>query len=433
MINTRNKFNIGKLFYNDKFVIVFSVFLAVIMWGFAVSTGQETSYLTIDDIPVSLPELSDDLRVFGADNVTASVRVSGNALVIQSMSANDIFITASNTDELTEIGKKTMKLTAKKSGVKTDYEFASTVSPSSIDVYVDRYVSREITITDSIQVDNIDSSVYRSQNVLSQQTVTVQGAESFVNKIAEVRAEDEVTETLSSTKKLTDVPLVFYDANGQTVETTYLNFNITTVDVTIPVYKVQELEISPNIINMPEDFNFDLSRIKVNPQKVNVAFLDETNSYNIESISTEEIDFSKLTFANNKFKTKLIIPSGCKDINAISDVEVEFDMSGLKTKTLNVNKFQVIGQTSGKKTTPLTKSKSITIIGPESEISSISAANVTAIVDMSESNASNSKYSEETLKFVINSKFSGCWVYGTYKIDVETSDSSSQESSENSE
>ena len=410
MINTRNKFNIGKLFYNDKFVIVFSVFLAVIMWGFAVSTGQETSYLTIDDIPVSPPELSDDLRVFGADNVTASVRVSGNALVIQSMSANDIFITASNTDELTEIGKKTMKLTAKKSGVKTDYEFASTVSPSSIDVYVDRYVSREITITDSIQ-----------------------GAESFVNKIAEVRAEDEVTETLSSTKKLTDVPLVFYDANGQTVETTYLNFNITTVDVTIPVYKVQELEISPNIINMPENFNFDLSRIKVNPQKINVAFLDETNSYNIESISTEEIDFSKLTFANNKFKTKLIIPSGCKDINAISDVEVEFDMSGLKTKTLNVNKFQVIGQTSGKKTTPLTKSKSITIIGPESEISSISAANVTAIVDMSESNASNSKYSEETLKFVINSKFSGCWVYGTYKIDVETSDSSSQESSENSE
>ena len=422
MINIKNRFSIGKLFYNDKFVIIFSVFLAFMFWVFAVSTSQDTSYLMINDIPVSAPELSDELQVFGIDNLTASVRVSGNALVIQSMSANDIYITASNTDELTEIGKKTMKLTAKKSGVKTDYEFASTVSPAKVDVYVDRYVSREIPITENVKFNNIDSSLYVSQSVLSQSTVTVQGAESYVNKIAEVRAEEEVNETLSATKKITDVPLAFYDANGERVDQTYLTFNITSVDVTVPVYQVHEIDVKPNIINIPSSLEFDESLISVEPSTGDIVFLDENNA--VDTIYTEEIDFTKLNLENNTFKSNLVIPTGAKDINSVGSVTVKFDTSDMTQRTIAVNKFEVIGQSSDKVTKVTTKSINVTVIGPTSQVSSISSGNITAVVDMSESNASSSQYSEEPVTFGINLKFSECWVYGSYQVDVVTSNAS---------
>ena len=73
MKGTKSKFSIGKLFYNDKFVMLFSIVLAFILWINVSATSQETRYLTVTDIPVSLPELGNDLHFFGTDNLFAGL------------------------------------------------------------------------------------------------------------------------------------------------------------------------------------------------------------------------------------------------------------------------------------------------------------------------------------------------------------------------
>ncbi len=426
----KNKNSFGRLFYNDKFLLIFSVFLAFIIWTFNVNSNQETYNWTVTDIPVSIPKLSDDLQIFGADNLTASVRISGNTLVVQSMTSDDVYVTASNVGELTEVGQKTMKLTAQKSGVKTDYEFASTVSPSEVDVYVDKYVSREISITDSVKHSDVDESLYIAQGILSQQTVTIQGPETYVNSIASVCAVENIDEALTQTKTITDVPLVFYDADDNIVKSTYITSNITSVDVTIPVYQVKNISIDPNIVNMPDNLTFDDSLVKVTPSSINLIIQDSSVDADNISVTTEDIDFSKLTFSNTLFEAKLIIPSGCRNIDETDSVKVQFDLSGMSSKQLDITNFNVIGQSAENKVVSQ-KSVRVTVIGPKDQISSIKAENITGVVDMSKSNATSSQYSEETLRFDINSKFLDCWVHGSYKVDVVTkaSDETSDESS----
>ena len=71
-----------KLFYNDKFVMFFSVLVAFIAWICVASTTQESSIFTVTDIPINLPELTDGLRYFNGNDIKAEVKISGNALVV---------------------------------------------------------------------------------------------------------------------------------------------------------------------------------------------------------------------------------------------------------------------------------------------------------------------------------------------------------------
>lgn len=430
----RNRLTFGKLFYNDKFVIVFSVFLAFMLWVYAVGTSSETENFLISGIKVEPPKLIDNLQVFGLDDsTTASVRVSGNALVVQSLTAGDIYISASNTDELSETGAKKMKLSAQKSGLKTDYTFSSSVTPSEISVYVDRLGNSTFTIENKVTASNYDGKSYMlGDMVLSQEKVTVQGPQTIIDQIAKVSAEQDVDETLVKTTTVKDVPLKFYNSKDKEIDKTYLTFDITTVNVTIPVYKLTEVKVLPNIVNMPDSLDFDTeSLVSVEPSFLQVALMD--NTAEINEIYTEEIDFTKLNLSKNQFDVNLVIPSSLKNIAGVKTANVTFDMSDMSTKTLTVSKIDIIGQTSGNLKMVYTQSVDVVMIGPKSQISAIASSNVTGVVDMSESNSGDGQISEENVKFNINSKFSGCWVYGSYKVSVVPYTETSTASSDNSD
>ena len=415
MKKIRNKLSFGKLFYNDKFVMVFSVLAAFIMWMIVSTTSQESTIFTITDIPVTLPELSNDLKFFNTDDLKAEVKISGNAIVVASVTSSDIYITAADTSNITEPGKYTLNLIPKKSGVKTDYNFESTVSPSKIEVYVDRYAEREISITDKIDVSSVDPSSYASATILSQQTVKITGAESVVNSIAEVDAEYKFDTALSSTT-IVNAPLVFYDASGRQITSEYITSDITAVDATIPILKLKTVDIVPNIINMPSTLEFDTSRIKVTPSAINIAAPDDMID-TVESITTAEIDFSKIDLKNNKVTTALVLPSGCKNLDQISSADVEFDMSGMSSKTLAIDNFTVINEGTDRKATVSTKSLAVTVIGLKEDIDKLTSAHLTAVIDMQQKN-SFVGFVEMPVTININSKFSSCWVSGSYTADV---------------
>lgn len=78
-----------KFLKSDKFLILISVVLSVFLWiGMSFSSGSEFTK-TISDIPVTV-ELSQEAidngyQIFGLDNVTASVSVTGNRMIVGSL------------------------------------------------------------------------------------------------------------------------------------------------------------------------------------------------------------------------------------------------------------------------------------------------------------------------------------------------------------
>lgn len=424
MKKTKSKLSLSKLFYNDKFVMCFSVFVAFVLWIFVSTNSQETTIFTVSNIPVSLPELTNDLKFFNTEDLTAEVKISGNAIIVASVTKDDIYITAKEISQITKPGTYMIDLVPKKTGVKTDYVFESAVSPSKIEVYVDRYAEKEIAITDEIKVNSVESSSYASTTVLSQQTVKIKGAESIVNSITKVSAEYTFNSTLSKTETV-NAPLIFYDENGQEVSSEYIESDITTVGATVPVTKMKTVDIVPNIINMPSSLKFDSSKITVSPSTIDIAAPDDVIS-TIESIQTGEIDFSKVNLSNNTFTTTVIIPSGCKDLSRISEVEVTFDMTGMQTRKITIDNFEVINESSDRKATVSTKSLEITLIGPKEQITAIKPENLTAVINMEQKN-NFVGFIEMPVTININSKFSSCWVYGTYTANVNMTENTTSQ------
>lgn len=419
MKGIKTKFSLGKLFYNNKFVMVFSIFVAFVIWFMVSTTTQETTVFTVTDIPITLPELGNDLQFFNTDNMTAEVKISGNAIVVAGVTSSDVYITAADTSEVTAPGKYKLNLVPKKTGVKTDYTFESTVSPSTIEVYVDRYVEKEINITDKITVDSVADGKYASTTTLAQQTVKVTGAESFVNSISEAAAEYSFDEPLSQTTTI-EAKIVLYDVDGNEITQEYVHTDKTTVSAIVPILSIKTVSIVPNIINAPDSFTFDSNYILVEPSEISIAVPDDAEGIT-DTISTDPIDLSKVNASDNKYKVDLVIPSGCRNLNQVTSAEVTFDSSKMASKTVTISKFTVINEADDRKATVSTKSIDITLVGAKEQISNISAANVTAVVDMS-SKGNFTGFAEMPVTISINSKFPLCWSYGTYQVDVSVVD-----------
>ena len=433
---TKSKFSLSRLFYNDKFVMVFSILVAFVLWFMISANSQETTVFTVTDIPISLPDLGNDLVFFNTDDLKAEVKISGNALVVAGVTNSDVYITASDTSSVTSPGKYKLNLVPKKSGLKTDYTFESTVTPSSIEVYVDRYAEKEINITDRVDVGSVAEGKYISTTTFAQQTVKVSGAESYVNSISEAAAEYKFSETLTRTTTV-EASIVLYDVNGKEVSPEYVHAEKTSVTATIPVLNIKTVDIIPTVTNAPGSFAFDSNYITVAPAAIRLAVPDDAEDLT-DTIGTDPIDLSAVDLKNNKYTVDLQIPSGCKNLDQVTKADVTFEADKMSTKRITLSSFTLVNVAQDIKATVSTKSLDITLVGAKEQISSITSANITAVVDMA-SKGSFTGIAEVPVSISINSKFPMCWSYGTYLVDVSVTDknavqaSSAESSAESSE
>ena len=65
------RFNLGRLFYNNKVVMLFSVIIAFIFWIILSTSASESTTKLITDIPISVSlsesAIESGLTVFGTD------------------------------------------------------------------------------------------------------------------------------------------------------------------------------------------------------------------------------------------------------------------------------------------------------------------------------------------------------------------------------
>ena len=119
--------------------------MAFVIWIIVSSTSSDPDVKTITDISISIPNLSDGLEVMKTEDTKAEIRIKGNKLVIGSVQSSDILVSA-DVSEVNKPGEYKLKLSAKKQGILSDYEFDSTVTPSTITAYVDRRAEKILKI-----------------------------------------------------------------------------------------------------------------------------------------------------------------------------------------------------------------------------------------------------------------------------------------------
>ena len=421
----KNKFNLGKLFYNNHFVLMFSIIISVIIWILISTTGSGTEMsITISEIPITVTlsdnAKSDNMRVFPLDTKTASVYVTGNSVILSKVTKDNIQVTASQAGEIQNTGEYELSLTAKKQGIYSDYQILQdSLSPQKIKVLVDRYKEIQIPISDNIKY-RTDPQYFASTTSFSPERITISGPESIVSKIAMVKAEYNITGTLSASKNTT-TPLMFYDSDDNIISENdlgLLTISNREVQANITVLKKASLPISVSFLNAPANF-VPSERVTLSPSSINIAApIDSIN--NLTQINLNPINFSQVNVNNNTFELPIELPVGYKNLsNAYSSV-VTINMDNISNTLVNVNNFQFTNIPNGKTAEVLTNSLTVELNGPNDILGTISQQNITAIIDLKDKEAFTG-HTEVPVTFLLSGA-DGCWIYGNYSASILVSE-----------
>lgn len=416
------KISFRKLFYNNKFVAVFSLILSFFLWLKIASGSSEISKKTISNIPINV-DLSSSVKeiglsVFGLEDMSAEVTVSGNRIVLGQLTKDNIQIYANLSEGIiTTAGNYTLELKARRNinSVITDFNFESDVSPRFINVFVDRFKSKTFNIIPEISY-KTDPEYFTPIN-LSENTVTISGPDSIISTISKVCIESKLESQVTQTVNLKDLPIKLYDNNGNKIISKNLNYSTNKVNATISFLRKKNLKINPVYINGPNTMPFTESSIKLTPTYIDIA-APENVINSLDKIELDPLDFSQINLSNNSFDIPINMPNDCRNLSNTYSANIKINMSGIQSKKLNINKVSFVNIPSGKHAASSTINLNVEVLGPASEIKKISSDDITVQVDLSSKNNFTGT-TEVPAKIIFNSSKSGCWSYGSYTINAE--------------
>ncbi len=414
------RFSLSRLFYNDKFVMIFSIFASIVLWVVMASTNTEERPRPVNDVPIAInlseAAQQDGLKVFSPVNTTATVYIKGNSFIVKQIQTSDLQVVAKLASTITIPGNYTFDLTALKKGTLTDFEVTS-ISPSQMIISVDRYKEKTFTIQNDIKYKSdykSDSSYFVSTPTFSSDTVTISGPEKEISQVNKVSVQYEISDTLRETKSFTS-ELVMFDANGNKITSDKLKMSADKVDVTIPVLVRHILPLNVSFTNKPVGFMLSTNQITIDPQSIEVAGPEDVLA-NLTEISLAPLDFANISPTKNMFDVSVTLPASCKNLSSIPVAKVTLDLSSMSTRKMVVNNFTVKNLASDKTASVYTKSLIVTVVGPESEISKLTENSLVAQVDMS--GKENFTGHTEMPVTISISNATDSWVYGSYMANI---------------
>ena len=330
-----------KILSKNYIVFIISVVISIVIWVYMSMNASNDTTVTIANVPIQM-ELSESardlgLQIFTGEEQTASVTVTGNRAILGSVAASDVTVTAAASSANTS-GNYTLPVSAAKKNPTSNFQISNS-TPSSVNVTVDYYKESNFPIQDGITY-SVETGYY-GVATLPYSSVTVSGPQSEVMKIKKAVAVATVTGSL---KESTDVEaqIVLYDANDNALSTKLMTLSVTSMTVNVAVLPEKDVYVTPAYVNKPTGLDLN-DLMTIQPSSILLAGPDDVMK-NVNYVTTEEIDFSKLSNEKKTFDSlALVIPEKCKNISNSSTAAVTLDLSGLSKKAFEVDSFKVTG------------------------------------------------------------------------------------------
>lgn len=422
--NLRSHFKWDRMFYNNRFVAVLSVLLAVVLWFVVACSNTEDHPRAIVGVPLRITlsdsAQSEGLKVFRPTNTTASVYVKGNAAVVFQLQPSDLVAYVPSASSITTPGNYSLPLAVRNSETnlgRTAYSVDHT-DPQIVSFMVDRYREKTFTIESDITYKGgfkTDSSYFIGSPVLTSDTVTISGPEKEVNQVNRVAYQYEVTNTPTDSLQFT-ATLGMFDANGNKLEKGNMTVNPEKVDVTIPVLPRKTMAVTATFANKPSGLTLNADQIRVQPGSIDVAAPKTVLDNMLGTISLDPIDFSLISPTNNAFDANITLPSTCKNLSNSPTAHVTLNLSDMTTKQFVVSVFNVKNVGTGRNAAVRTTGLSVTAVGPPEELAKLTDTSIIGSVDLS-GKENFAGQTEAPVTFTISNS-TQCWVYGSYKVSV---------------
>jgi len=431
----KRKTTLSSLFNDNRFLMIFSLVMAFIIWVGVSADSGETGNYPITDIPVVM-DLSEDaendnLNVVSIDGVpvdefTATVRVKGNNVTVGSLTKSDIQVYGANLGNIVTSGTYTVTLLAKQVGIKNNYDIVS-LNPSEVTVVVDRNIIKEFTLESMIEA-SAPSDYYKGNPDFSVKTVSVSGPEQSVQKVAKAVVSYKAEKELTSTTVLKGLHVDLLDENGDVIEDDALTTDPVEVDVTIPVLVKKKVPVTLICENKPEGLNMD-EFVSIEPSEIEIAGSSDVID-TVSSINIGPLNFNELSYGKALLDYEVTMPEGIRNLNNIEKAMVKFDYTKFSVRSFTVTSFKFENVPEGLVAEYSPYSNVIVrMIGPKNEISDMTSSDILSVIDLTGETIGNTDVNLNIS--VLNHP--SCWVYGSYQLNVTVSDASTVSSQSNTD
>ena len=411
------KKKVSKLFNNNIFWAIISLLSALCIWVYLTGTQQEiiTNSLNGVEVVFSGEEALQSQRglvITDVSDQTVDVTISGTRLNISGLSASDV------------------KAVIDVSG----YSRATSVSTSYTLVYPDRVDYSEISIVSastrniSFQLTQMDTEDVLVEVAFTGSvaegyllgdveydpgTIQVSGPRSVLDTIDHAYAEISLTD-LSETRTV-DSGFVLYDAEGNEIDQSGLEFNVSTISVTIPVSVIKTVPIVPTFTEGAGATSAN-TRYTLDVEEITIAgeasVVDAINRIEVGPIDLASFELT------SEFELRVVLPNDVENISGIETVKVTVEITGLEVRDYTITNIDYTGLPENYAAELVTHSLTVTLRGSPESLDRISSNNTTinlrAVADLSKTTATGTMDTSNVEIFVDGVTDVGA--VGTYRL-----------------
>ena len=420
----KKKHKISDLFYNNRFLLVFSVLIAVIFWlVVVVELGVEVEN-TVRNVPVQIDYASVEenlgLKPFGEKNFTVDVTVKGKKYIVESSDMIDDIVVKANTSYVNSAGNSTLKLEIGSKDTNPVYDVVR-YSADEVSVYFDYPGDKEFAVTPELEFEGeaVAEGYHIGDYIFPESdTVRVTGPETEVNKITGIVARAKVKGGLKQNETV-DAELVAITEANEVLRNITFSRNNGTIRITLPVYKVVDLPLVCGFSNKPSDYvdNYPFT-VSVSPSSAEIG-IPVQKLEGLTEFEIATIDYSEIKEGLNIFTIPASEVTGCVFVNEIEEFKVTVNVHGMASAKIGApENISFVNEPSGA-SAELVKLDftEMTVIGPIESLEAMNTDSVTVTADLSGVSAETK--GNVTVPVMI--KDDDCWSYGEYTATVSIS------------
>lgn len=350
--------------------------LSLGLWIYVTNIENPIKSYELSRVPVEIKN-SDSLKDAGLalspnQDFYVNLKIEGNSQDLFSIDKSDFTISVDLSEFVLKKGENKIAVSIQESPSTVKIKNSTGLT---ITVNTEEYATKEVPVKSKIDVIS-KSSYYVATPVFNPENIIVSGPESLVNRVTKVIAEGEESNAVKTIVKNYIITPV--DENDK--EVTGVQLSQKWAEATIEINEGKTVPIKINTTGtLPSGLK--LKSITSNTTQVGITG-PQSILNSITEIGTEVINLSEIKDTTN-IEVALGIPEGILIHNGENSVVVNITVEKPQTKEFTID-YSMIGAQSGITVVPDTNKVTIKVSGFEDVLASITEANFTAELDVSE-------------------------------------------------
>lgn len=305
-------------------ILCFLVALGIWIYVVNVTTQDFEKTFNLIDIDVEGWEQLQDstnMSVVNLEESKVSITVRGLRSDISKLTERD-FAAYIDVSKLTQPGKHNLEVSV---------DLPSTVSlvskyPETVTVSVDENIEREIDVEIAVTEYIMDTIYEMGEPTADITSVVINGPSDILNRVKSAKAFINLGTVMTSTVIRTEIVLV--DKAGNTIDTTYLTMNNTSVTVTVPVTMEKSIELVCSFLSGVDPSVY--SSVLITPKTIRVKgdpkILNDLDSISVYALDGTGGEMHAVSFSS------ISLPSGVEVIDPPQVIKVFAELVEVTTE-----------------------------------------------------------------------------------------------------